>query len=88
MLGITEDEWVLLVKTVGIIKCIDDLTLLCEAGSRDYHPFQAIAEAVKSARSLRKLAISLDEEPVEPSSFHDKYEPRHPTARTLVWPAP
>jgi hypothetical protein len=59
ILGITEDEWVLLVKTLGIIKCIDDLTLCCQVGSRDYHPFQAIAEAVNSAHSLRKLAIEI-----------------------------
>jgi hypothetical protein len=58
-LGITEDEWALLVTTLGSIKGIEDLTLCCKAGSRDFHPFQAIAEAVSNARSLRKLGIYL-----------------------------
>jgi hypothetical protein len=61
-LGISEDEWVVLVKTFGSIKCIDDLTFSCEAGSRYFHPFQAIAEAVNSAHSLRNLRIHLEGE--------------------------
>jgi hypothetical protein len=67
-LGISEDEWVLLVKTVGSIKCIDDLTLCCEAGSRDFRPFQALADALNNARSLHKLAIDIEGEtfPIDP----------------------
>jgi hypothetical protein len=61
-LSITEDEWVLLVKTLGSIKCIDALTLWCEPGSRGFRPFQEIADAVNSAPSLRKLAISIESE--------------------------
>jgi hypothetical protein len=71
-LGISENEWVLLVKTLGSIKCIDDLTFWCEAGSRDYHHFQAIADAVDSAHSLRKLAIEIygDTFPMDPSGVN------------------
>jgi hypothetical protein len=63
-LGIAEDEWVLLVKTVGNIKGIQDLKCVCKPGSRDFHPFQALAEAVNSARSLSKLVIGLEGETV------------------------
>jgi hypothetical protein len=47
-LGISEDDWVLLVKTLGSIKGIRVLNLYCRAGSLDFHPFQAVADAVKS----------------------------------------
>ncbi len=43
-LGIAEDEWVLLVKTLGSIKGIHNLRFYCRKGSRDFHPFQAIAD--------------------------------------------
>jgi hypothetical protein len=56
-LGISEDEWVLLVKTIGSIKGIEHLQLWCAPGSRDFHPFQAAAEAVNNAHSLCKLSI-------------------------------
>jgi hypothetical protein len=59
-LGITEDEWVLLVKTIGRIKNIEDLRLFCSSGSRDFRPFQAFADAVNIAESLCKLRIRLD----------------------------
>jgi hypothetical protein len=59
-LGISEDEWVLLVKTLGSIKCIDYLSLSCQAGSRDFHPFQAVADAVKNAKSLHTLEVNVD----------------------------
>jgi tetratricopeptide (TPR) repeat protein len=61
-LSISEDEWVLLVKTLGRIKDIDDLSFYCSPGSsRDFHPFQAVAEALNSARSsLRKLSMCLE----------------------------
>jgi hypothetical protein len=58
-LGITEDEWVLLVKTIGSITDITSLTFECGAGSRQFRPFQAIAYAVESAQSLYNLVIAL-----------------------------
>jgi hypothetical protein len=58
-LCITEHEWVLLVKTIGIIKDLHYLELYCRAGSQYFRPFQAIAEAVKSAHSLCGLRIGL-----------------------------
>jgi hypothetical protein len=60
-LRIAEDEWVLLVKTLGSIKCIQNLSLDCAQISRDFHPFQAVAEAVNSAHSLRLLVLRLDD---------------------------
>jgi hypothetical protein len=56
-LGITEDDWVLLVETLGTIKGIDNLTLRCTPGSREFDPFQAIADAVNNAESLRELEV-------------------------------
>jgi hypothetical protein len=58
-LGISEDEWVLLVKALGRIRDIQTLCLCCRAGSRDLCPFQAFADALKNARSLHKLKIHL-----------------------------
>jgi hypothetical protein len=58
-LDITEDEWVLLIKTLGNIKGIVNLALRCAAGSRDFHPFQAVADGVNNAKSLCKLEISV-----------------------------
>jgi hypothetical protein len=55
----TEDEWVLLVQTLGRIRHIQNLSLLCRAGSRDFRPFQAFAEAVNNAQSLRQFSIVL-----------------------------
>jgi hypothetical protein len=71
-LGISEDEWVLLVKTIGSISDIEDLTLCCIAGSRDFHPFQAFADAVKNARSLCKLIVGLGGEtiPIDSSGLN------------------
>jgi hypothetical protein len=70
-LGITEDEWVLLVKKLGSINDIQNLLLCCIAGSRDFHPFQAIADAVNNAKSLRELAIAIEGEtvPRDPSGL-------------------
>jgi hypothetical protein len=59
-LDISEDEWVLLVQRIGRIRDIQNLTLLYGAGSREFRPFQAIADALKNARSLRALALYLD----------------------------
>jgi hypothetical protein len=56
-LGIAEDEWVLLVKTLGSIRDIQNLTLYCTPGSRDFHPFQAVADTVNKAQSLCQLVI-------------------------------
>jgi hypothetical protein len=61
MLCITEDEWVLLVKMVGSIKGIHTLILDCTQISRDFHPFQAVADAVNTAHSLRALELALHE---------------------------
>jgi hypothetical protein len=60
-LGISDDEWVLLVKTLGSIKGIQNLSLDCAQISRDFHSFQAVAEAVNSAHSLRELVVRLDD---------------------------
>jgi hypothetical protein len=57
---ITEDEWVLLVKTLGSIKGLQKLKLRCKPGSRDFHPFQALADALKNAQPLCKLTISME----------------------------
>jgi hypothetical protein len=62
VLGITEDEWVLLVKTIGRIKDIQHLEFYCKPGSRDFHPFQAVADAINSASSLRVLKVAVDGE--------------------------
>jgi hypothetical protein len=61
-LNISEDEWVLLVKILGRIKGIQRLTFYCTAGTRDFDPFQAVAEAANSAHSLCRLGLSLDDE--------------------------
>jgi hypothetical protein len=61
-LDMSEDEWVLLVKTLGRIKGITDLSLSCKAGSRDFHPFQAIADAVNNAQSLREIQVFIGSE--------------------------
>jgi hypothetical protein len=56
-LGITEDEWVLLLKTLGSIRDIRSLKLSCLHNSRNFDPFQTLAEAVNNAHSLRELQI-------------------------------
>jgi hypothetical protein len=56
-LGITEHEWVLFVKALGNIKGIQQLIFVCKPGSRDFYPFQAIAEAVNNAQSLTYLKV-------------------------------
>jgi hypothetical protein len=61
-LRITEAEWVLLVKTIARIKNIQILRFVCKAGSRDFQPFQAVADAVNNARSLRDLRVLLEGE--------------------------
>jgi hypothetical protein len=39
---------------------IDDLILHCTHGSRDFHPFQAVADAVHNTKSLRGLEVVLN----------------------------
>jgi hypothetical protein len=58
-MGISEDEWVLLVKTLGRITDIQQLDFNC-SGSRHFYPFQAVANAVNNAPSLCKLEVVLD----------------------------
>jgi hypothetical protein len=58
-LSITKYEWVLLVKTLGRIRDIHNLWLCCRAGSRDFRPFQAVAEALDNAHSLCELEIGI-----------------------------
>jgi hypothetical protein len=58
-LGISEDEWVLLVQTLWRIKDIQNLTMHCSAGSRDFHHFQVVADGVNNAHSLRELRIGI-----------------------------
>jgi hypothetical protein len=59
LLGITENEWVLLVKTLGSIKDIQHLELNCRAGSRDFRPFQAFADALNNAHTVCKLRFDI-----------------------------
>jgi hypothetical protein len=59
LLEITEDEWGLLVNTLGSIKDIQRLEFSCKRGSRYFRPFQAVADAINSAQSLFRLAIYL-----------------------------
>jgi hypothetical protein len=47
-LGIAEDQWVLLIKTIGCIKGIQNLTFICVSSSHSFHPFQAFAGAVNN----------------------------------------
>jgi hypothetical protein len=61
-LTISEDEWIRLVKTIGSIKDIQHLELDCVHGSRDFHPLQAVADAVKNAHSLLTLAVTVPQE--------------------------
>jgi hypothetical protein len=58
-LCITEDEWIRLVKTLGGIKDIQNLQLYCKHGSSNFRPFQAVADAVNGAQSLRKLEVTV-----------------------------
>jgi hypothetical protein len=46
--------------------------LRCTHGSRDFHPFQAFADAVKNAQSLSQLEVSLQGEtfPRDPSGLN------------------
>jgi hypothetical protein len=88
-LGISEDEWVLLVKTLGSIKDIQHLDFHCTPGSRSFHPFQAVADAVKKAQSLCKLAVVQHYEtfPRDPSGLIALANAlrEHTTLREFAW---
>jgi hypothetical protein len=56
-LGITEGAWVHFVKTLGNIRGVQHLIFVCKPGSRNFHPFEAIASAVANAKSLTYLKI-------------------------------
>jgi hypothetical protein len=58
-LRISEHEWVLLLKAFGSIRNIQHLEFRCTHGSRDFHPLQAIADAVNNAHTLQVLLIGL-----------------------------
>jgi hypothetical protein len=60
--GLTEDEWVRLIKTLGSIKDIHRLNLYRSRGSRDFHPFQAVADAVSNAQSVHVLGVTAPRE--------------------------
>jgi hypothetical protein len=70
LLRITEDEWVLLIKTLGSIKGIEGLMLGCRPGSHNFHPFQALADAVNNAQSLRILEVFLVSNLLNPSGLN------------------
>jgi hypothetical protein len=59
-LGISKDEWFLLVRTLGSIKNIQNLVFGYKSSSRDFHPFRAVADAVNNAQSLCKLGFVLE----------------------------
>jgi hypothetical protein len=59
-LSITEDEWILLVKTLGSIKDLQRLKFYCAPGSRRFRPFQAVADAVNNAQSLCRLKLTME----------------------------
>jgi hypothetical protein len=76
-LDITEEEWMVLVQTLGCITGIKNLLLwfsFSDHAFRDSHPFQAIADAVNSAHSLCILTIVMNE----------KIGLQHPTGITAL----
>jgi hypothetical protein len=87
MLMITEEEWVLLVKTLGSIKDIEGLRLRCRPGSRDFHPFQAVADVVNNAQSLRKLEIHVETLITDPLGLNPLGNAlrKHTGLRSFMW---
>jgi hypothetical protein len=69
LLGITEDEWILLVEVLGRIRDIQILRFDFVPGSLGFHPFQAIADAVNEAQSLHNLAIAIADETIPRDPF-------------------
>jgi hypothetical protein len=90
-LNITEDEWVLLVKTLGSIKDIQRLAFY-GPGSRTFDPFQAVANAVNIAQSLCKLKVDLGFEslPIDPSGLAALANALrdHTTLKNFTWADP
>jgi hypothetical protein len=91
-LNISEDEWVLLVKTLGNIKGITDLQFNCVSVSHNFHPFQAVANAVNNAQSLCALSILLGVEslPIDPSGLAALANAlrEHTTLKDFFWADP
>jgi hypothetical protein len=89
ILGIAEDEWVLLIKALRSIKGIQHLETSCISGSRDFRSFQAIADAVNSTHSLRELGIYMEGEtlPIGPSGLTALANAlrEHTTLREFTW---
>jgi hypothetical protein len=89
LLGISEDEWVLLVKRLGSIKGIQRLTFYCTPGSCHFHPFRAVADAVHNAQLLYNLAISLRDGnfPRDPSGLLALADAlrQHTTLQEFAW---
>jgi hypothetical protein len=54
---------VLLIKTLGSITGIQHLSLKYMSGSRDFYPFQAVADAVNNAHSLITLKVTVLRDP-------------------------
>jgi hypothetical protein len=50
------------VETLGSIRGIQNLTLDCSLGSPNFHPFQAVADAVNNAHSLLTLQVMVPRE--------------------------
>jgi hypothetical protein len=91
-LEITEDEWAILVKTIGRINGIEDLRLHCTPGSQNFYPLQAVADSVNNARFLHKLGIglnlgNLESYPRDPSGQEALVNAlgEHATLQTFEW---
>jgi hypothetical protein len=71
LLSVAEDQWILFVKALGRIQDIQYLEVYCQPGSRDFHPFQTVADAVNNAHSLCKLEVvtNFGSFPREPSGL-------------------
>jgi hypothetical protein len=87
-LNISEDEWVLLLKTLGNIKDIQRL-VFHTLGSPNFHPFQAVANAVNNAQSLCDLTVVLDfvSIPIDPSGLDALANAlrEHTTLKKFTW---
>jgi hypothetical protein len=90
-LNISEDEWVLLLKALGNIKDIQRLQFN-SPGSPNFHPFQAVANAVNNAQSLCKLLVCLGFEslPIDPSGLAALANAlrEHMTLKAFTWVNP
>jgi hypothetical protein len=91
-LDITEEQWMVLVQTLGCITGIQNLQLFfsfVDHASRNFRPFQAIADAVDSAHSLRTLEILTVEEigPRDPAGIFALANAlrQHPVLNSFQW---